>query len=288
MLRTKQRDSAITILLTIAAVSLSCGSQPYSRGGAPAQLQPVGKVVVTKVEVQPFQAPSHLTPSFELAPLAPGPLPVVTPLKDASELVAIDQARAEALWAYVGLGSAQDSSDRPDGEAVLVSLQLGPRMAAHEFYIGLDGTVAKADAKEIRRLFRCRRTARTHRISQGLLAKIADLSRHYEGHTIEVVSAYRHGENAKPSSRHRHGRAIDIKIEGVKATEVRDYLWARYDEEVGVGFYRQQQFIHLDHRENFPATAWTQKHHNAENTYHPRWSRVAKPSPLVASIAGLF
>lgn len=282
MLRTKQRDFAIPALLTIAAVSLTCGSPPHSPVGAAPPL------LVTKAEVQPSQVTqaSQVTPSFEVAPLAQDPLPLGTPLNDASELVAIDPA--EALWAYVGLGSVQDSSERPDGGTVLVSLQLGSRMATHEFYIGLDGTVASADAKEIRRLFRCRRTARTHRISQGLLAKIADLSRHYEGHTIEVVSAYRHGENAKPSSRHRHGRAIDIKVQGVKATEVRDYLWGRYDEEVGVGFYRQQQFIHLDHRENFPATAWTQKHHNAENTYHPRWARVAKPSPLVASIAGLF
>lgn len=270
MLRTKQSDSIITmaLLASFTALGVSCGA----RQEAPTTVSRTP--VITKAESAPSQELRVVAQvALERAPTETPQLPA-------------DVQRAEALWAYMGLGDL-GLEDSPS-EVVQVSLQLGPKMAAHKFSIGLDGSVEAAELKQIRRLFRCRRTGRTHRINQGLLAKIADLSSHYDGRTIEVVSAYRHGANAKAGSRHRHGRAIDIKVDGVRAADVRDYLWGRYDEEVGVGFYRQQQFVHLDHRTNYPATAWTQKHHSAENTYKPRWARVAKRPTLVAAVAGLF
>ena len=173
----------------------------------------------------------------------------------------------------------------PAPEAVAVTFRLGPRMQSRTFEIGLDGSVDDADMQSLRGLFRCRRSGRTHRIDTGLLSKIADLSRHYEGHTIQVVSAYRHGRYAARTSRHRHGRAIDIKVVGIPAAQVRDYLWARYEQEVGVGFYKQQQFIHLDHRTDYPATAWTQKRYNALNNYKPGWARQSRRSKLVVALA---
>ena len=57
------------------------------------------------------------------------------------------------------------------------------------------------------------------------------------------------------------------------------------EQEVGVGFYRQQQFIHLDHRTDYPATAWTQKSFNALNTYKPGWSRKSRRDELVVALA---
>lgn len=175
--------------------------------------------------------------------------------------------------------------ERPqEDQPVSVTFRLGPKMASRTFEISRDGEVDPAILKKMRRMFRCRRSGRTHRINPGLLTKIADLAEHYEGHTLEIISAYRHGHNAKPSSRHRHGRAIDIRVVGVPAAQVRDYLWARYDEEVGVGFYKQQQFVHLDHRKNYPATAWTQKRHSAENEYNPRWARSSRRSKLVVAL----
>lgn len=186
------------------------------------------------------------------------------------------------------LGSIDEESgfaDQVDNETVPVTFRLGPRMASKTFEIGLDGEVSPEDAKQLRRLFRCRRSGRSRRMHRGLYAKLADLAQHYEGRTIEVVSAYRHGPHAKRGSRHRDGRAIDIKVAGVPAAKVRDYLWARYDSEVGVGFYKQQQFVHLDHRTNYPATAWTQKHHSAQNEYKPRWARSSRRSRLVVALA---
>lgn len=181
---------------------------------------------------------------------------------------------------------AKFASAQPESSAITVTFRLGPRMQSRSFEIEEDGSVDPADMKSLRGLFRCRRSGRTHRINKGLLSKVADLAKHYDGRTIEIVSAYRHGHYASKTSRHRQGRAIDIKVVGIPAAKVRDYLWARYEQEVGVGFYRQQQFIHLDHRTDYPATAWTQKRYNAQNSYKPGWSRQSRRAKLVVALAG--
>jgi uncharacterized protein YcbK (DUF882 family) len=209
---------------------------------------------------------------------APLPLPMME-VKMVATMSLIDGQMADQIRARLHAPVLETQS------SVDVSFRLGPKMASRTFTIGLDGEMDKAELKALRRMFRCRRSGRSHRINKGLLSKIADLAAHYEGHTLEVVSAYRHGRNASPRSRHRHGRAIDIKVVGIPAARVRDYLWARYDQEVGVGFYKQQQFVHLDHRKNYPATAWTQKHHSAENEYKPRWARPSRRDKLVVALA---
>ncbi len=169
-------------------------------------------------------------------------------------------------------------------EAVSIEFRLGPKMKTRSFEINRDGEMDEDALKELRGMFRCRRSHRTHRINRDLLAKIADLASHYDGHTIEIISAYRHGRHASRGSRHRAGRAIDIRVVGVPAVKVRDYLWARYDQEVGVGFYQKQQFIHLDHRTDYPATAWTQRGGRGANQYKPGWSRPSRRSKLVAAL----
>ncbi len=176
--------------------------------------------------------------------------------------------------------AALDVSD----EAVSIEFRLGPKMQSRSFEVNRDGEMDEDALKELRGMFRCRRSHRTHQINQGLLAKLADLATHYDGHTIEIISAYRHGRHASRGSRHRAGRAIDIRVVGVPAAKVRDYLWARYDQEVGVGFYQRQQFIHLDHRTNYPATAWTQRGGSGANHYKPGWSRPSRRNKLVAAL----
>ncbi len=294
MLRTKHCDSALTMALctTLAALTTSCGSvQPgpsaptasAPTASAPTASAPTASAPTASAPMAPIVTKAESSPSQSTRASRAIQLTMLDAPEFESTAFQGRELEAATLAVYSGVGGTRNYSEH--AEPVLVSLQLGPRMATHEFSIGLDGTVSGAELKQLRRLFRCRRSGRTHRISKGLLAKLADLSNHYEGRTIEVVSAYRHGENAKAGSRHRHGRAIDIKVDGVRAAHVRDYLWSRYDAEVGVGFYRQQQFVHLDHRKNYPATAWTQRHHNGQNNYKPRWSRVAKRAELAVAIS---
>jgi LysM repeat protein len=77
-----------------------------------------------------------------------------------------------------------------------------------------------------------------------LLARVSD---HFGGHVVQIVSGYRHaGGYTRESSQHTHGHAIDIHVDGVPNTELRDYL--RTFDRVGVGFYPRSSFVHFDVR----------------------------------------
>ena len=141
-------------------------------------------------------------------------------------------------------------------------------------HIGLDGTVDDATQDTLEHAFRCRRSGKEHVIDRGLLSLIARVQQHWPGKTIEYVSAYRGHRGQRHDSRHWQGRAFDFRVQGVKLTEVRDWIWSNCTE-CGVGWYPTQDFLHMDHRAGFPDIAWTQKRPGASNRYHPSWaSRV--------------
>ena len=135
-------------------------------------------------------------------------------------------------------------------------------------YIGRDGTVDDETRKELQRLFRCKRTDRQKKVDKGMLAMLADVAARYPGRTIEFVSGYRATD--RHSSRHWQGRALDFRIKGVKMTEVRDYIWATHTQ-LGLGWYPEDGFVHMDHREDDADIAWTATNHT--NHYHPSWSK---------------
>jgi uncharacterized protein YcbK (DUF882 family) len=136
--------------------------------------------------------------------------------------------------------------------------------------IARDGSVDDETRATLEHAFRCRRSDRTHAIDPGLLAMIADVQAHWPDRTIEYVSAYRGHRKERRTSRHYHGRAFDFRVQGVRLTDVRDYVWASY-REIGVGWYPGSNFVHLDHRPGKEDTAWTEK--RGVNQYKPSWSR---------------
>ena len=70
------------------------------------------------------------------------------------------------------------------------------------------------------------------------------------GQRLEVVSGYRHPEVAKnPHSPHMKGLACDFRVEGVKNTELRDYLRHAF-EQGGRRLLPQLEFVHLDVRKD--------------------------------------
>lgn len=140
-------------------------------------------------------------------------------------------------------------------------------------WINRDGTTDEANAAEVRRLFRCRRTHKEREIAPGTLAMLADIATRYPGKRIEYVSAYRATKEESRKSPHRHGRAVDFRIRGVSAIELRDYLWTTY-REVGIGWYPKEQYIHIDHRPGEKDIAWT--FINGKNIYHPSWADRAR------------
>jgi len=142
------------------------------------------------------------------------------------------------------------------------------------FEIMEDGTLEeKSELREMKHLFRCRRTGKRRKMDPGILRILADVAREYPGHTIEIVSAYRSPPYGVKNSKHFHGRAIDLRVRDVPLTEVRDFLWSTH-ENVGVGYYRGgQNFVHVDYRPGYKKIAWTSPHKGASYRYHPKWAR---------------
>ncbi|HEY4241959.1 MAG TPA: DUF882 domain-containing protein [Kofleriaceae bacterium] len=146
--------------------------------------------------------------------------------------------------------------------------------------IARDGSTDPETARILKHLFRCRFTGREHAIAQKTLAMLADVADHYQGKTIEFVSAYRVRASESATSPHRDARAIDFRIRGVPLGPLRDYLWRTYSD-VGIGWYPSEQFIHMDSRPGLHDTAWTFL--SGENRYHPYWAALARrPVPVKA------
>ena len=95
-------------------------------------------------------------------------------------------------------------------------------------------------------------TGKRPRIDARLITLIAKVSDTFGGRPMRIVSGYRERSYAA-ASRHRTGRALDFSIPGVPNEAVRDYL--RTFDNVGVGYYPNSTFVHLDVRDR--DTYWT-------------------------------
>ncbi len=119
-----------------------------------------------------------------------------------------------------------------------------------------------------------RRTSSTHTTDPGLLEKITQVSNHFGARRMIVVSGYRE-ESSNPyttRSNHALGRAIDFRIEGVSNQGLRDFCHTLHG--VGVGYYPNSTFMHLDVRGI--TTHWTDVSGPGEA---PQYTSVSTPTP---------
>lgn len=133
--------------------------------------------------------------------------------------------------------------------------------------IGRDGAVDAATRTTLERMFRCKRTDRRHQVDDGLLVMLADVAAQYPGKPIEYISAFRAVDGH--TSRHWQGRALDFRIPGVTTTELRDYVWTHHSR-LGLGWYPEGDFIHMDHRPGDADYAWT--HTGGRDRGNPGWT----------------
>jgi uncharacterized protein YcbK (DUF882 family) len=145
-----------------------------------------------------------------------------------------------------------------------------------------DGAVDDETRAEVKRLFRCRRTHREAMMHRNTLSMLADVAERFEGKTIEYVSAFRVHRGESRTSPHRDARAVDFRIRGVHLRDIRDYLWANY-REVGVGWYPEGQYIHIDARPTMHDASWTFV--RGRNRYHPYWADAARKPPQAEDLA---
>ena len=127
------------------------------------------------------------------------------------------------------------------------------------------GRVNTSSQKLLREFLRPRDTKKRKTPNSRLLGLLAQVSDHFGGRQVHVVSGFRlAGGLTKDTSQHVAGNAIDFRIPGVPIEELRDYC-SHFDN-VGVGFYPRTQFVHLDVRKR-PAR-WTD------------WSLAGQPAVL--------
>jgi uncharacterized protein YcbK (DUF882 family) len=112
------------------------------------------------------------------------------------------------------------------------------------------GKPVKGVQKRFDKFLRCHHTNAKHAMHPRLMRLIYQTGKHWPGKKVEVVSGFRNPTVAKnPRSPHMKGLACDFRVEGVKAAELRDYLRKAYDK-VGVGYYPNSTFVHLDVRKD--------------------------------------
>ncbi|HEY0710031.1 MAG TPA: DUF882 domain-containing protein [Polyangia bacterium] len=143
------------------------------------------------------------------------------------------------------------------------------------FRIGPRGYVRAEQLAAVQHFFRCRRTDREAPISPGVLAMLGDVAERFPGRVIEVVSGFRAPPFGVPHSRHFKGHAIDLRVRGVRTSVVRDFLW-REHRGLGVGFYAEENFVHVDYRPEDQEIAWSARHESSAPEYNPRWAKRAR------------
>jgi len=170
--------------------------------------------------------------------------------------------------------------------SVLITLRNVNGGEIRTFKIFTSGEVDAATAASLKHFLRCHRTGREHAMAPGLLAMLVTVAQQWPGHVIEVISAFRAPPFGAPHSKHFIGRAIDFRIDGVKTTRVRDFIWAKH-RGLGLGYYRVENFVHMDWRPRDLDFAWSSDREGDAPRPNPRWAWAARhPRPRAACEAG--
>jgi uncharacterized protein YcbK (DUF882 family) len=151
---------------------------------------------------------------------------------------------------------AQDDADQEEEETKTatpghVHLVHGDASWEGKVLLSRGGKIAPAASKAFARLLAPEK-GHGHAIDRRLIALVVKVSDHFGGRPIQVVSGFRPGK-AGSHSKHSAGAAIDFHIPGVRDTELRDF--ARSLDQVGVGYYPNSGFVHLDVRPS--SFSWT-------------------------------
>jgi hypothetical protein len=88
----------------------------------------------------------------------------------------------------------------------------------------------------------------THSIEPRLIALLGVVSNHFGSRKLEIVSGFRPYSPSQHTahSNHNEGKAVDFRIPGVPNEVLRDFC--RTLKNVGVGYYPNSTFVHLDVR----------------------------------------
>jgi len=110
------------------------------------------------------------------------------------------------------------------------------------------GKLTRSAEQQVSRVLSSWRTGKKATIHPRLIKMLAQVSDHFGGRPIRVVSGFRPYRPTQytPHSRHNLGQAVDFRIPGVPNEVLRDYC--RTLPRVGCGYYPNSSFVHMDVR----------------------------------------
>ena len=172
-------------------------------------------------------------------------------MKKQFKLLFLVMFTASFAWPFPLSYSAQIRRHDGDGFLALNNLHL------HEFLAlqyKKNGRFDKSALRQINHTLRCRQTHKVHEISPELVELVDKIQDHFGAKEVLVISGYRSpelnadlkkkGHKVANRSLHMQGEAMDIRIAGVSAKELREYALSL--KKGGVGFYPGNGFVHVD------------------------------------------
>lgn len=119
--------------------------------------------------------------------------------------------------------------------------------------LAADGSES-ASPELVNRFLRCHFTNHEAKMDAALFGVLVRAARHFKSPRVEIVSGFRapkynlilrkKGRRVARKSEHTFGNAVDFRLPGVTTERLR--TWARRQKLGGVGYYRDDGFIHVD------------------------------------------
>lgn len=144
----------------------------------------------------------------------------------------------------------KDPLPRPSGEIWLRAVNLTAEVRLNIYKA--DGTFDDESLAMLDELFRCTRTNEVRAVNAKLYEHLSRINDRFAGKPVELVSGFRFAE--RDSSRHFHASAMDIRVPGVSAYELRKFAEtldqgkSGPDGGMGIGIYPTTGFVHVDFR----------------------------------------
>jgi len=144
----------------------------------------------------------------------------------------------------------KDPLPRPSGDIWLRAVNLNAEVRASIYKS--DGTFDDETLAMLDELFRCTATGEVRAVNAKLYEHLSRLNDHFAGKPVELVSGFRFAE--RDSSRHFHASAMDVRVPGVSAYELRQFAETLDqgkegpDGGMGIGIYPASGFVHIDFR----------------------------------------
>jgi uncharacterized protein YcbK (DUF882 family) len=143
-----------------------------------------------------------------------------------------------------------DALPRPSGDVWLRAVNLNAEVKANIYKS--DGTFDDETLAMLDELFRCPATHEVRAVNAKLYEHLSRLGDHFANKPVELISGFRFAE--RDSSRHFHASAMDVRVPGVSAYELKKFAETLDqgkdgpDGGMGIGIYPTSGFVHIDFR----------------------------------------